>query len=640
MSHLPRFTNAGKALQLRALDGERIVFTKMQIGQGELGDTSIRNLTQLIDPKETIPINSIRVEDGYAAIRGYFKNSAVTEGFYYRELGLFAQDPDDATKEILYCYSNTGDKASYITDASSSLIERSIKIIAVVDDAENVTATINGSAVYPDFTDLREAIEAHNDDAEAHQGIVEKEMNVYVDSNTVEDESLRDGTIEHPYQNIDEAFYNMPDTVRHYMVNLKRNGKYIGMYETFDGYYTSLETLEFCSYGSTGNAPIVTGLISVHGVDEVNITGVWFIPEEGDYSHWGTSLQLINCNNCSLYDVVARYNSAECGVLLDAYHCKILLGNVKVYDAQYAISAYEGSEVSFYGNSEYECDTILLIDGSTAYMRIDIEGTIEMTSSSLVLTREMIEKLSDGTFLSHLDSTANPHHVSLDQAKAEGGLIDVAHGGTGQKTFPEGSVLIGKGTKGIGNASGSGVLCCGTGSTPSFSKTLPVNMGGTGAQVFTTNRIIASGSNVNDPLTTLLPDVGALYFKDGAYHHDVLPVALGGTGQKSIVNDVGTTNGNTGGVAPGNVVIPGTDILIAWGKVVIDISEAGKSYTTMIKSSSAGRAFANADYALVISGKDDDWSDLSKTANSFTLTTQNVVGSVVADWIAIGKVAS
>ena len=95
MSHLPRFTNAGKALQLRALDGERIVFTKMQIGQGELGDTSIRNLTQLIDPKETIPINSIRVEDGYAAVRGYFKNSAVTEGFYYRELGLFAQDPDD-----------------------------------------------------------------------------------------------------------------------------------------------------------------------------------------------------------------------------------------------------------------------------------------------------------------------------------------------------------------------------------------------------------------------------------------------------------------------------------------------------------------------------------------------------------------
>lgn len=636
MSHLPRFTNAGKALQLRALDGERIVFTKMQIGQGELGDISIRNLTQLIDPKETIPINSIRVEDGYAAIRGYFKNSAVKEGFYYRELGLFAQDPDDATKEILYCYSNTGDKASYITDASSSLIERSIKIIAVVDDAENVTATINGSAVYPDFTDLREAIEAHNDDAEAHQGIVEKEMEVYVDSNTVEDESLRDGTIGHPYHNIDEAFNNMPDTVRHYVVHLKRNGKYIGMCDMFDGYYASLEVLDFCYYG-TGNAPIVTGLISAYGVDEVNVQGVWFIPEEDDPSCWGTSLQLMNCNSCSLYDVVARYNSVGDGVLLEAHHCKILLANVKVYDAQYAINAYEGSEVSFYGDSEYECDTVLVIDGSTAYMRIDIEGTVEMTSSSLVLTREMIEKLSDGTFLDHLNSTANPHHVTLDQAQAKGGLINVAHGGTGQKTFPENSVLIGKGTKGIGNASGSGVLCCETGGTPSFKKNLPVYMGGTGAQQFTANRIITSGNSAIDPLKTLSPGVGALYFKDGAYHHGVLPIEHGGTGQNEIYSNWYEEDQVLSKYKARHVqfIIPGTDILIWSGRILVTSNNTFDCWLSW----SGNKTFEDNKYVLIFSNADIKESEVDRYADHFHVNSQ-LIGDRVADFIAIGRVAS
>ena len=50
MPLLPKFTDAGKALQLRALDGEEIKFTKIQMGSGILGETNYKTLIGLLDP--------------------------------------------------------------------------------------------------------------------------------------------------------------------------------------------------------------------------------------------------------------------------------------------------------------------------------------------------------------------------------------------------------------------------------------------------------------------------------------------------------------------------------------------------------------------------------------------------------------
>ena len=640
MGHLPRFTDAGKALHLRSLDGDPIIFTKMQVGSGVLGDTSARKLTALIEPKITVPISDIKVDDGYAAIRGYWSNESVTEGFYYRELGLFAQDPDDANKEILYAYSNTGEKSGYIAEANSRLIERSTKIIAIVDDAENVSAIINGSAVYPDFEDLKKAIEEHNNDNGAHAGVADRTLQLYVDSSTQEDAELRNGSVEHPYKEIDELLEKLPNNVRALSIYLKSDGEYAGTNEFyFDGFY-GLASLEISFYGS-GVRPTVIGSLQINNINDVILSALRFVPAAESEVFYGTSVYISACQNVVFSESVANYSLCP-GGLLYADNSNIHLCGCRIIDANEALYIAEGCDVTL-SNTSIIADTVMYIDASNAYLRDDAsayEGIIEMTRSSLVLTQDVITALSEGTMLKHMNSTQNPHRVSLTQAQKEGGLIDVKHGGTGQKTFKKGALLIGNEEDGIGHLIGKGVLCSSPEGNPMFKETLPINLGGTGATSFVPGKIVVGGENSIAPLTTLTSNIGALYYKNGSYQHGILPVDLGGTGQKAILKEVGTAAGNTGGVAPGNIVIPGTDILIAWGKVVIDISETGKTCTTMIKSTENGKSFANADYALVISGKDDDWGDLSKTADSFTLTTQNAVGSFVADWIAIGKVAS
>lgn len=640
MGHLPRFTDAGKALHLRSLDGDPIIFTKMQVGSGVLGDTSARKLTALIEPKITVPISDIKVDDGYAAIRGYWSNESVTEGFYYRELGLFARDPDDANKEILYAYSNTGEKSGYIAQANSRLIERSTKIIAIVDDAENVSAIINGSAVYPDFEDLMEAINAHNNDKGAHAGLADKTLHLYVDSSTEEVPELRDGSIEHPYKQIDELLEKLPDKRNNLSIYLKCDGEYIGNNEFFFDGLSGIESLEISYYGS-GVRPNITGTIHLDNINKVILSGLRFVPSSDSETFWGVSISMVSCHYLTAYDITGIYTNCS-GGLLEAENSNMIFSQCRIIDADTALSITGGSTITM-SNSSIVADVVLYIDSSTAYLRDKsnvYDGVVEMTPTSLVLTHDIINKLSDGSIIAHMESSANPHRVSLTQAQKQGGKVDVEHGGTGQETFPNGSLIIGKGKEGLGNLKGKGVLCSEIEGYPDFKSTLPVLLGGTGATSFTPERIIVSGDSSTSPLKSLGATVGAFFFKNGKYQHATLPVELGGTGQTSIINELGSADGNTGGVAPGNVVIPGTDILIAWGKVVIDISESGKTCTTMIKSTENGKAFANAEYALVISGKDDDWGDLSKSTDSFTLTTQNTVGSFVADWIAIGKVAS
>lgn len=640
MGHLPRFTDAGKALHLRSLDGDPIIFTKMQVGSGVLGDTSARKLTALIEPKITVPISDIKVDDGYAAIRGYWSNENVTEGFYYRELGLFAQDPDDANKEILYAYSNTGEKSGYIAEANSRLIERSTKIIAIVDDAENVSAIINGSAVYPDFNDLEKAIDTHNNDKGAHAGAADKTLQLYVDSSTEEDAELRNGSAEHPYKQIDELLEKLPNNVRALSIYLKSDGEYVGNNEFyFDGFY-GLTSLEISYYGS-GVRPTIIGTLQIEHINDVILSHLRFVPTAEIETFSGKSVYISACQNVVLSETVANYSLCPGGMLY-ADNSNIHLTGCRIIDANEALYIAEGCDVTL-SDTSIIADTVMYIDGSNAYLRDDTsayEGVIEMTASSLVLTQDVITALSEGSILKHMSSTQNPHHVTLDQAQKLGGLIDVTHGGTGQKTFPKGALLVGNDKDPVNNLKGTGVLCSSPAGNPMFKETLPVNLGGTGATSFLSGRIVVGGENSIAPLGTLDASAGSLFYQNGSYKHGTLPVEFGGTGQKAILEEIGTTDGNTGGVAPGNVVIPGTDILVAWGKVVVDISEAGKTYTTAIKSTENGKSFANADYALVISGKDDDWGDLSKAADSFTLTTQNIAGSFVADWIAIGKVAS
>lgn len=141
-------TNKGRNLQAKAEAGAQLKFTRMGVGDGQLGGQSIPSLNKLIHETMSLPITRLKPQLPAQAIVGAVLSSQdVTTGFFFRELGIFAQDPDEG--EILYAYGNSGSAAEYIPAVGSpDIIEKTIDMIVTFGQAQNVSAVINSSLIF------------------------------------------------------------------------------------------------------------------------------------------------------------------------------------------------------------------------------------------------------------------------------------------------------------------------------------------------------------------------------------------------------------------------------------------------------------------------------------------------------------
>lgn len=134
-------TAAGERLIAKALTGQEIVFTRLCIGDGYMPEAgSPEDMTAMVSPRVDVPITKCALnQEGGAVIGGRWTNSGMQTGFWYRELGVFAQDPDDG--EVLYSYGNSGGTARWVPPGTGSdLIEELIDVVTTVGYASNVTA--------------------------------------------------------------------------------------------------------------------------------------------------------------------------------------------------------------------------------------------------------------------------------------------------------------------------------------------------------------------------------------------------------------------------------------------------------------------------------------------------------------------
>lgn len=164
----PKFTNAGRQLQTRVIAGDTLTFTAIKLGDGTMTTEPIAALTDLIHGIITLPVHEVRRNADYADVTGVFQNAGLSSGFYWREIGIFAADPDypnDRSHDILYCYQNAAELAEYIPSASSAVIEKIIRVACVVGDAENVTVGL-ASQAYAKAEDLQALEEQHSKDVE------------------------------------------------------------------------------------------------------------------------------------------------------------------------------------------------------------------------------------------------------------------------------------------------------------------------------------------------------------------------------------------------------------------------------------------------------------------------------------------
>lgn len=158
-------TKAGRDLLAASVSGDPVVFSKAVLGEGTYtGDLS--GMEAMLSPKIELEIGSVSRQENRVEIRVVLTMTQILEPFFWRELGIFATDPEG--KEILVIYGNAGDKGDYLSNQDGILDEREILLSILVEQNEVVT-DLSG-VLFASRSDL----EAHKADAAVHVSTAEK----------------------------------------------------------------------------------------------------------------------------------------------------------------------------------------------------------------------------------------------------------------------------------------------------------------------------------------------------------------------------------------------------------------------------------------------------------------------------------
>lgn len=135
-------TDAGSLLIAKVMASRgSITFTRIVMGDGYMPGSQLpEHMTAVVSPKATMDITKCEVTgSGAAVVGGRYDNSEQSQDFEWRELGLYARDPD--LGEILYSYGNTGNSAETIpAGGGATAIEKLIDVVTYVGNDVTVTA--------------------------------------------------------------------------------------------------------------------------------------------------------------------------------------------------------------------------------------------------------------------------------------------------------------------------------------------------------------------------------------------------------------------------------------------------------------------------------------------------------------------
>ena len=152
-----KLTSYGVDLIAKANAGQQLLYTRVALGDAVRNgkiisptDEEILDMNGLIHERTiNLPIADVRFGGGGTCIlRFQVQNLNLAEGFWAREIGLFARDPDTHA-EVLYAYKNNGALSSYITGGDSAVaINLIVTLITVIDQATNVTAIVDANLLF------------------------------------------------------------------------------------------------------------------------------------------------------------------------------------------------------------------------------------------------------------------------------------------------------------------------------------------------------------------------------------------------------------------------------------------------------------------------------------------------------------
>lgn len=160
-----------------ALAGLELRFTNVKLGDSTRDGAIVYptreeayEFDDLINAREFLPegeapfVSIDRIGGGMVSVSFMIRNANIQQGFFNREMGLFAVDAKTGV-EHLYCYCNVGDACEWVPDSTSAIVyDVRMSIVTVIQEAANVTAVIDGGLAYvtqAEFTAHVNAVRPH-----------------------------------------------------------------------------------------------------------------------------------------------------------------------------------------------------------------------------------------------------------------------------------------------------------------------------------------------------------------------------------------------------------------------------------------------------------------------------------------------
>ena len=162
-------TKKGQLLQAKVGTGVVLALTKMKLGSGVLPNgTSLEDLTDLVTPEQNVGIASKEVltDQKMCKISATITNVGLSAGYYVRELGVFADDPDDG--EILYAVTSDSAPDYLPPEGGSTAVSQEFAVYISASNASDVKVSIDpGALATMGYVEI--AIADHNSLATAHE---------------------------------------------------------------------------------------------------------------------------------------------------------------------------------------------------------------------------------------------------------------------------------------------------------------------------------------------------------------------------------------------------------------------------------------------------------------------------------------
>lgn len=140
-------TLAGLAAIQRAMAGEDILFTKLEIGDGVLTDTDVSKMTGLINKTKDYVLGAVDAEDSeIVRLRSNLSNDGVTQDLIIREYGIYAKFGEE--QEFLFAYLNTGNVTTPLPSERIGRYELNRDFVLYIGNSLEVDFKTNGHLIY------------------------------------------------------------------------------------------------------------------------------------------------------------------------------------------------------------------------------------------------------------------------------------------------------------------------------------------------------------------------------------------------------------------------------------------------------------------------------------------------------------